>query len=185
MTRPVPVPDPASPEDPRRPLSPGYTVVELLVTLALTSVIVLASLALVEAAARVALRTDRALDSPRLVAVTTSLRRDFHRSVAIGVLDVGWQNGPLVLAGWDGGRVEYLLDGDRLVREASGALGAPSARRVLTLGISSWWWRPLDDSTVEIRLTAAPPQGPRRSTAEPDTLTRRFAVRGWPDGRSW
>jgi hypothetical protein len=163
----------------------GYTVAELLVALALTSLIVLASMQLIFAAVTIVDRGSWRLPSPRLESVVTSLRNDVHRSVAIVDTVLGWQNGPLDLACWDGARVRYLLDGDRLVRESSDSLGDPAVRRVLTSGISSWWWRLLNSDTVEIRLVAAPARRSEGPAGGGRSLTRRFSVRGWPDGRSW
>lgn len=163
----------------------GYTVAELLVALALTSLIVLASMQLIVAAVRIADRGSWRLTAPRLESVATSLRNDVHRSIAIVGIELGWQNGPLDLASWDGGRVRYLLDGDRLVRESRDSLGDPAVRRVLTSRVSSWRWRLLNSGTVEVRLAAVPARPPDDPASGGRSLTRRFSVRGWPDGRSW
>lgn len=181
----VHVPRPDSPQSCRRPSARGYTVAELLVTLALTSLIVLGSMQLIVAAVEIAGRGRWRLPAPQLASVATILRNDLHRSVAIGGVGLGWQSGPLDLAGWDGGRVRYLLDDDRLVRESRDSPGDPTVRRVVTSGVSSWWWRSLNSSTVEVRLAATPARMSGRTASEGQALTRRFSVRGWPDGRSW
>lgn len=167
----------------RSPSHGGYSVAELLVALALTSLIILIAGQLLVASIRVADRSRRELDPLSLVNVATELRADIHRSAAaLAALDEGWQTGALELVGWDGTRVRYLLDGDRLVRETLGVVGQPSSRRSVAAGVASWWWRPVSPGTLEIRLSVEPVGA---TAAGRQTLARRFAIRGWPDGRSW
>lgn len=189
MTDPVPIPVPVPVSescDRSRQLARGYTVAELVVTLALTTLIMLVALQLIVEAVGLARRGDRRLDPIRIVTVMSSLRKDVHGAVAVGgLVDIGWQNGPLDLAGWDGSRVRYALEGDRVIRESRDSLGRAAGRRVVAAGVAAWWWRPLNFRTVEVRLTIAPQTSVGASIEGRHTQTRIFAVRGWPDGRSW
>jgi hypothetical protein len=185
LPAPVPAPVPKHGETPRSSSSGGFTVAELLVALALTSLIVLISLQLIVEAVGLVRRSERRLDPNRIVTVMANLRQDIHGSVAIDGIDIGWQSGPLDLAGWNGGRVRYLLEGDRVIRESRDSLGATLGRRVVAGGVIAWWWRPLDLETLEVRVTVGPDHPAARAGESRHTETRCFAVRGWPDGRSW
>ncbi len=165
----------------------GYTVIELVVTLGLASVVVLAAGQLIAASAKLYRSGGKQIVGPKLTSVATALRRDFHRSFAIAEEVPSWDEEPLELATWNGGRIRYSLQGEALVRESIGPGGTAGSRRIVVNGVASWWWRNVSPQTVEVRLTILPRPGlgPTTSGVDRFTVQRRFSVRGWPDGRSW
>ena len=167
--------------------SRGYTVIELIVTLGLVSVVVLAAGQIIGSAARVYRSAGSQVASPKLISIATSVRRDVHRSAAVVEQVPSWDEKPFELTTWDGGRIRYSLQGEALVREATGPGGVTRGRRIVANGVSSWWWRMVSPQTVEVRVTVLPRPGlgPARTGADRYVVQRRFALRGWPDGRSW
>jgi hypothetical protein len=165
----------------------GYTVIELIVTLGLASVVVLAAAQLIAAAGKLYGSAGKQIAGPKLTSVATSLRRDFHRSSAVGEEVPSWDEKPLELATWEGGRIRYSLQGEALVREVIGPGATAGSRRIVVNGVASWWWRNVSPQAVEVRLTIVPRPGlgSRKSRVERYTVQRRFSIRGWPDGRSW
>lgn len=180
---PVPVPDSCT--GPRQPRPGGFTVVELVVSLALTSAIVLICSQLVVEAFDLARIAAHRLPPSSLVAVTASLRKDLHQTASLAAPAIGWQQGPLELVGWDGGVVRYELDGGRLIRESRTAPGSPPVRRVLDRSVVSWWWRPVNERTVQLRVTVGVRGSPGGGGSYRRVLERTFAARGGTDGRSW
>lgn len=173
----------------RRFAPPGYSLVELLVALALTGVVAVAAAALVGEAVRVTEAAGRSLRSPSLGLAVVAMRRDVHGAVGPAHAPAaGWCHDPLELVRWDGGLVRLEEDGGDLVRTAFDATGRPAGRRVLARGLTSWWWRSPNPATVDVRLTALvhpDPGSGRSSQAARQTEVWRFAFRGWPGGRSW
>jgi hypothetical protein len=167
--------------------SRGYTVIELIVTLGLATVVVLAAGQLIAAAGRLYGSTGSQIVGPKLTSVATSLRRDFHRSAAVAEEAPSWDERQLELAAWDGSRIRYSLQGEALVREVTGPAGNPAGRRIVANGVSAWWWRKPSPHSVEVRVTILPRPslGPDAMGVNRYTVQRIFALRGWPDGRSW
>lgn len=181
----VPVPVPDVDADNRHPRVDGFTVAELVVSLALTSAIVLICSLLIVEAFRLVRAADHRLASTSGAEITASLRSDLHQAASLAGLAVGWQRGPLELVGWDGGGVRYQLDGDLLVRESWTGPGSPTVRRVLDRSVTAWWWRLVNEQTVEVRLTVGVVGSPGGGGRDRGTLERTFAIRGGTDGRSW
>ena len=165
----------------------GYTVVELLVTLGLVSVVILAAAQLIGASTRVYQGASRGTSSPGVTSVTTSLRRDVQSASGVLLQLPTWDQRPMELVGWDGDRTRYSLEGQVLVRETFDAVGVPTGRRVIVNAVASWWWRLVTPRTVEVRVSILPRPGLGSSATgvEPQIVHRRFTFRGWPDGRSW
>jgi hypothetical protein len=167
----------------------GYSTLELLTALALTSVVVLAAAQLVGEAVQIVDGTGRAMRSPTLTLAMATMRRDVQDAAGASAPTVpGWSEGTLELLFWDGRRVRLFLEGDAIVREGLDALGRSAGRRVLVRGITSWWWRTPTPWTVDFRMTAmvAPDPVPaRRAAVLRRTETRRFVMRGSPGGRTW
>jgi prepilin-type N-terminal cleavage/methylation domain-containing protein len=168
--------------------SRGYSLIELLVTLAVMSVVVLAAAQLVGESASLFHATDRAVSSPPLARVTGALRRDIQAAVGVPVPSPGWARQPLELTVWDGSRVRFTLEDRTLVRLSYDSLGRSTGRRVLASGVSSWKWRSVTPLVVEVSISiAAGRTGDSlgAESVESRTTSRRFAFRGWPNGRSW
>ena len=170
---------------PRHPRSCGFTVAELVVSLALTSAIVLICSQLLVEAFDLARTAAHRLPPSSLVAITASLRKDLHQAASVAAPAIGWQQGPLELVGWDGGVVRYELDGGQLIRESRLAPGSPPVRRVLNRSVLSWWWRPVNEQTVQLRVTVGVTGSPSDGDGHRRVLERTFAARGGADGRSW
>ena len=181
----VPTPDPGGPTGGRPPRPDGFTVAELVVSLALTSAIVLICSQLIVEAFDLARAAAHRLPPSSLVAVTASLRKDIHQAASLADPAIGWQQGPLELVGWDGGVVRYELDGGRLIRESRAAPGSPPVRRVLHRSVVSWWWRAVNEQTVQLRVTVGVRGSPGGGGSSRRVLERTFAARGGTDGRSW
>jgi prepilin-type N-terminal cleavage/methylation domain-containing protein len=168
--------------------SDGHSLIELLVVLAVMGVVALAAAQLVVESVSLFHAADRTVTSPSLTWTTAALRSDIQQSAGLPVVSAGWAQSPLELIGWDGGRVRFGLEGRSLVRESFDSMGRPTARRTLAGGVSAWRWRPVTPLVVEVSITvmagrtgdSASPVGSERRT-----VTRRFAFRGWPNGRSW
>ena len=171
----------------RDPGAAGYTLLELMVTMSLVGIVLLAAGQIIGGAGRLLLANDQQMADPQLSSLSTSLRRDIHRSSGVVHVVPSWDEGPLDLASWDGGRIRYVLEGEALVRETVAAGSSSVGRRVVVNGVSSWWWRMVTPQFIEVRVTVLPRPGLEASAAgvRRDVVLRRFAVRGGPDGRSW
>ncbi len=165
----------------------GYTLLELLVTMGLVGVVVLAAGQIIGGAGRLILSNEQRTADPRLSSLSTMLRRDVHGSAGVVHIVPSWDEGPLELASWGGGRIRYFLEGEALVRETTADGAGSAGRRVVVNGVSSWWWRMVTPQIVEFRVTVLPRPDLGSSSAgvQRDVLLRRFSVRGGPDGRSW
>jgi hypothetical protein len=167
----------------------GYTTLELLVALALTSVVVLAAAQLVGEAVHIVDGAGRAMRSPSFTLAMATIRRDVQDAAGASVpISPGWSEQTLELLFWDGRRVHLFLEGDAIVREALDELGRSAGRRVLVRGVTSWWWRRPTPWIVDLRMTAmmvSDPMPMRRAAVPRRTETRRFVMRGSPGGRTW
>jgi len=172
-----------------RPSARGFSVVELVVALALTAVVAVAAAELIMEAVRITEAAGRSLRSPTLALAVVAVRRDVEASVRLlHPPSTGWSQEDLELVGWDGRRVRLHADGGDLVRTATDELGRPSSRRVVVRGIASWWWRSPRAGVIDVRITALVHPGPGGAASYGGarrTEVRRFAFRGWPGGRSW
>jgi hypothetical protein len=165
----------------------GTSVVELLVTLGLVSVVILAAAQLIGEAIRVAHGTRVATPSADEAALAALLRRDVQGAAGSVLQPTSWGQQPLEMVTWAGGRVRYAVEDESLVRETFAVTGAVSSRRVIARGVESWWWRLVTPRAVEVRVSLLPGAGRASSAANAGrrTVRRMFTFRGWPDGRSW
>jgi prepilin-type N-terminal cleavage/methylation domain-containing protein len=170
-------------------VKPGFTVIELMVSLVLTSVIMLVGFQLVAESITLFRNADRSVRIPPLALAMATVRRDIHNAAGVEALQTpGWQTLPLRLVAWDGQRVRLSLEGDALVRHHVDLLGGTSSRRVLMRGVTSWWWRFANTTTVDVRVTVLnqpDPMPSRRQMVERRTEVRRFVLRGTPNGLRW
>lgn len=167
----------------------GFSLLELVVSLALTSLVILIGLQLVAESTTLFRDVDRAVKSSSVTLAVASIRRDAHSAAAALVVPVvPGEPVPLELRYWNGARVLLTLEGTALVRYYRSADGATTGRRVLLRGVTSWWWSYANGSTIEIRITVlnySDPRPSRRQSVERRTEARVFALRGSPDGRRW
>ncbi len=167
----------------------GYSVIELLIALALVTVIVIGAAQLIAESVVLLDRAGRAVRNPSLTLAAAAVRRDVQGAVALACPPpVSWTQTPLEVLDWEGRRTGIRHEGDALVRITYGVDGFPKGRRVLTRGVVSWWWRVSGPGAVDVRLTALAVPGPgagRGSGTFRLTETRRFALRGAGGGRRW
>jgi hypothetical protein len=170
----------------------GTTLVELLVVLALLSIMVLAAAELIVHSVRLLGAVGRAARNPLVVQANERLRRDVQGAAWLLGAEEIWSEGPLVLRGQEGGWLRLAVVDGELVRTSAAASGGAAAEQVLLRGVTAWWWRSPSPGVVDISftyLTAPPPEGrvPREPGFELErrTETLRLAIRGGGGGRRW
>ena len=168
----------------------GTTLVELLIVLALLSLVVLVAADLVTHSLRLVGAVGRSVRNPLTVQVNERLRRDVQEAARLLTADAMWNDGPLELRSRSGGLVKLSVVGGDLVRRTVGPGGADE--RVLLRGVTSWWWRTPASGVVDINyglLVAAPPERHAAlevgSERERRIENLRFAVRGAGGGLWW
>ena len=172
--------------------SRGTSLVELLVVLALLSMMVLVAADLVTHSMQLLGATGRAVRNPLVVHVTARLRRDVQEAAAMQHEVWSWSEEPLVLVHHDGSLVRIFLEDASLVRETVPVAGAPPDRRVILRGVTSWWWRSPVDDVVDINIGYLVNPEPERSVSrapgyglERRNENLRFAIRGGDGGTQW
>jgi len=175
-----------------RRIARGTSLVELLVVLALLSVMVLVAAQLVVHSIQLLDATGRAVRNPSVVHVTSRLRHDVQEAAALQNAEWSWNEDPLILINHDGSRVRVELEGGNLVRERTGVIGVPDDRRIILRGVTGWWWRSPVAGVVDLNITyLVNPSPERRVSRDPGYgLERRkenlrFAIRGSGGGTRW
>ncbi len=170
----------------------GTTLVELLVSLALLSVIAVVTAGLVIQATRLMDTAARASHNPTLTLAGEWLRRDLYETTTVIGGAGGWIDGPLVTLPQHGGWVTYAMVDGELVRTNAPPSGPAADTRVLLHGVVGWRWRLDGGISVRIEIEAlANPEAHRNLTGvrftEPVRQTERMtiALRGRPGGRAW
>ena len=170
----------------------GTSLVELLVVLALLSVMLLVAAQLVVHSMQLLDATARAVRNPLVVHVSSRRRRDVQEAAAVQTEEWSWTDDPLVLIQHDGSRVRFELAGENLVREKTGGLGEVFDKRVILRGVTSWWWRCPVEGVVDLNITyLVNPEPERHVSRDPGYgLKRRkenlrFTLRGGGGGTQW
>jgi prepilin-type N-terminal cleavage/methylation domain-containing protein len=170
----------------------GTSLIELLVVLALLSVMVLVGAQLVVHSMELLGATGRAVRNPLVVHVTSRLRHDVQEASAPLREEWSWSEDPLVLVNHDGSLVSIELEGGNLVRQKTGGPGGPSDRRVILRGVTSWWWRCPVAGVVDLNITYLVNPEPERQASrsvgyglERRQENLRFAIRGGGGGTRW
>ena len=172
--------------------SRGTTLVELLVVLALLSIMVLVAADLVVHSVQLLGATGRSVRNPILVHVTSRLRNDVQEAAAVTNPDTMWSEDPLVLATRTGGLVHIGVEDGNLVRRNVMPGSGTVEERVLLRGVTSWWWRSPEAGVVDLNIGyLVNPAPERRISRDPGYgLERRkenlrFAIRGSGGGTRW
>ncbi len=105
--------------------SRGTTLVELLVVLALLSIMVVVTADLVVHSITLLGATGRSVRNPILVHVTNRLRNDVQEAAAVAIPDTLWSEDPLVLSTRAGGLVRIGVEDGNLVRRNVAPGAAP------------------------------------------------------------
>ena len=170
----------------------GTSLVELLVVLALLSMMVLVAAQLVVHSMELLGATGRAVRNPLVVHVTARLRHDVQEAAALQRQEWVWCEEPLVLVSHDGSLVRIALEDGSLVREKTGGAGDPPNRRVILRGVTSWWWRSPVENVVDLNITYLANPAPERQVSrdvgyglERRQENLRFAIRGGGGGTRW
>jgi len=170
----------------------GTTLVELLVVLALLSIMILVASDLVIHSVQLLGATGRSVRDPILVHVTNRLRNDVQEAAAVTNPEELWSEDPLVLATRAGGLVRIGVEDGNLVRRNEAPGGGVVEERVLLRGVTSWWWRSPDAGVVDLNIGyLVYPAPERRISRDPGYgLERRkenlrFAIRGSGGGTRW
>jgi prepilin-type N-terminal cleavage/methylation domain-containing protein len=170
----------------------GTSLVELLVVLALLSVMVLVGAQLVVHSMELLGATGRAMSNPLVVHVISRLRHDVQEAAALQHRDSIWSEEPLVLIKHDGTFVSIAREDGNLVRTQMAGLGAPPDRRVILRGVTAWWWRNPVHDVVDLNITYLVNPEPERQASrdvgyglERRQENLRFAIRGGGGGTRW
>ena len=170
----------------------GTSLVELLVVLALLSIMILVAADLVTHSMQLLGATGRAVRNPLVVHVTARLRRDVQEAAGLQHETWSWSEEPLVLVHHDGSLVSIQIEDGSLVREVMTASGAPPDRRVILRGVTSWWWRSPTDDVVDVNIGYLVNPSPERAVSrdpgyglERRNENLRFAIRGGDGGTRW
>ena len=172
--------------------SRGTTLVELLVVLALLSIMVIVAAELVTHSIRLLGATGRAVQNPIMVHVVARLRNDVQSAVGLPIEEPLWSEIPLELRTHDHQLIRIALVDGNLMRKSVSLGGGGSDERVLLRGVTSWWWRSPSAGVVDINIGYLVNPAPERHRSREVGAGRerrqenlRFAVRGAGGGRQW
>ena len=130
----------------------GTSLVELLVVLALLSIMVLAAAQLVIHSIQLLGATGRSVRNPILVHVTNRLRNDVQEAAGVTAGEKIWTEDPLELATRAGGLVRIGVENGNLVRRTLAPGGGAVEERVLLRGVQSWWWRSPAPDDIDLNI---------------------------------
>jgi len=174
----------------------GFTVIEAVVSLAVTMVFMLIASQLVRDTQLASLATRRQALDPTPQHVAQSLRSDVHRSRGIdrlrGSRTTDWSSSNLSLLLPDGGIVRYEKSVDEIRRVIVAPDGSTALDRPLMRGVVGWRWIQLSSDLVEVEILfrrRPSNEALRRTWRAPEAVievTRmRLAMRAVPGKRSW
>ena len=168
----------------RRAAQRGFSVLELVVAMAVMLVALLIACDLLDESARLLHHSTRRARDPLPLLATELLRNDLRAARPPGPAG-SWTSGPLALDVPGEGLVVWRRQGDRLWR-AGGAADRPRLG-----GLAGWRWRALPHGAVEVRIELASSglwlthtrRGvPQRDAGRPEVLRILVASRGGQDG---
>ncbi len=151
---------------PYRRSTAGFTLVEMLVALAVLTVALALAAGLLREAAWTLAGAAREARAPLAPLAAATLRSDLRASAGAAPHPLAvpgsplWVSDPLVLLGHPAGTVVYAREGDRLVRRVLPAAGGVPSERDLLRDVTVWGWRLPAAGLVEVRATFAPPAPP-------------------------
>ncbi len=163
----------------------GTSLIEVLVTMALVSIAVMAAGSLIVHSTQLQKSVILALGDPVAEQVVAWLRRDVHMAAGLQHASFSWTDHELALKNQDGTSVFYSIDGDTLIRADVDSKGAVTARRTLLRPIAEWRWRSPTANLVEIEVTLPFHGNPLVDTVETQRIRTVLALRGGYGGRSW
>lgn len=170
----------------------GTTLVELLVVLALVSIMVVVAADLLSHSIGLLGATGRAVRNPIVVHVNERIRRDVQEAAGLETIETIWSENPLEIHTRENTTVRYSVVDSELVRTSLSPANGALEERVLLRGVTSWWWRSTAPSVVDINigyLIHLPPEYRASQTVGYEQERRienlRFAIRGGWGGAQW
>jgi prepilin-type N-terminal cleavage/methylation domain-containing protein len=170
----------------------GTSLVELLVVLALLSLMMLAAAQLVIHSIQLLGATGRSVRNPILVHVTNRLRNDVQEAAGVTTVEDVWTEDPLELRTRTGGLVRIGVEKGNLVRRAVAPGSGEVEERVLLRGVVSWWWRSPIPGVIDLNIgyLVNPESEHHRArkvgyARERRNENLRFAIRGGGEGSRW
>ena len=130
----------------------GATLIELMVSLALISVALLAASSLIVQSIKVFDSLGRSMSDPDAVIARSLMRKDVHSARSIDRGTGSWSADELVLATGEGGSVIYEQHGDRLLRRVIARDGSETDARTLVHSLVGWRWRVAASRVIEVEL---------------------------------
>ncbi len=163
----------------------GHSLLEVVVALALLSVLLLIAGRLLVVSRRVEASAAQVAAGPRLGALGVQLRRDVESAVGVPGSGGVWSSLSLQLHLKDGTAVQYDFDGERLLRKTAPPGGA-SRRRVIVRGLRSFRWRAVAGRAVDVKVSF-PLQtlGERPSLRASGSQNAVWWIRAAPRGAGW
>ena len=176
----------------RQMSSSGTTLVELLVVLALVSIMVVVAAELLGHSIGLLGATGRAVRNPLIVHVNDRIRRDIQEAAGIQAIETIWSEDPLEIRSRSNAIIRYEVVDGHLVRSSISPATGARDERVLLRGVTSWWWRSTAPAVVDINighLIHLPPEYQASRTVGYERERRienlRFAMRGGWGGARW
>jgi prepilin-type N-terminal cleavage/methylation domain-containing protein len=130
----------------------GTTLVELLVVLALVSIMIVAAAQLITHSVGLLGAAGRAVRNPIMVQVNERIRRDVQEGAGLTTVETTWTEDPLEIRTHDAKVIRYSVVDGNLVRTVIDGGGVSVEDRVLLRGVTSWWWRSTAPSVVDINI---------------------------------
>lgn len=170
----------------------GTTLVELLVVLALVSVMVLVAADLIVHSIKLVGATGRSVRNPLVVHVTGRLRNDIQTAFGVRDPEASWSDTPLEIRTRDHRILRFEVVGGNLMRHNLSADGSLLDERLLLRGITAWWWQVPAPGVVDLRIGYLVAPGTEKQSSrdvgyakERRTENLRFALRGYGLNRRW
>ncbi len=162
----------------------GFTLLEVVVALALLAGVVLLAARMLAATRRMEASASVVAAGPRLGVLGAQLRRDLESAVGAPGSGGRWSALalPLVLA--DGSAVSYDFDGEALRRTVLVPDGTTRSR-VLVRGLRSFRWRGVHHRAVDVKVSFPVPELAERRTAADRGRTTTWWIRVAPRGAGW
>jgi prepilin-type N-terminal cleavage/methylation domain-containing protein len=149
----------------------GFSLTELLASLALLSLALLAAWDLWDDSIRLVGTSGRALRNPSSVPATTALRHDLQAALELPAPAVDWSSTDLEVRLAGDRLVRYERRGEALYRLERGVAGTELAQRRVSTSVAGWQWRTVAPGLVEVRLTLD-------LYPDPSPVSRKVAVTG-------
>ena len=170
----------------------GFSLVEVLVSVAIMGGALLVSFDLVEHALRVFGESTAAAGNPLTTATEVSIRRDGQAARALPAVGTT-SSGVLALQLQDGRYVEWRREGDALIRSEKKGDHATVESRPLPRRVTGWRWKVISPALLEVRIEVAESPnaaglqqtGPPERTIHSSARVIHISPRGVRGERAW